>query len=79
MSFEMEVLPEIMFATCAAMRNCDSKYFGRNVYSPATGKMCKTLLAVRKSRISFFNSRRTAFGKSFKLGCLSVAEGSTDF
>lgn len=57
-------LPDIMFAAWAASLNCDSKYFGRNVYTPAIGRMCRTLLAVRNIRMSFFSSRFTAFGKS---------------
>ena len=65
-----QTLPEIILATWAAILNCDSKYFGRKVYSPATGRMWRTLLAVRKRRMSFFNKRRTAFGKSLRLGFL---------
>lgn len=53
-----------MLAWWAGSRNWVSRYLGKNVYSPAMGRMCKTLLAVRNMRISFFSNRLTAFGKS---------------
>jgi hypothetical protein len=38
------------------------------VYSPAIGKICRTVLAVRNIRISFFKSRLIVLGKSFSIG-----------
>lgn len=53
-----------MFADGVGNRNCDSRYFGKNVYKPAIGNMCSTLLAVLNIKISFFNNLLTVFGKS---------------
>ena len=58
--------PDIIFAEGVGRRNCDSKYFGRNVYNPAIGRICNTLLAVLNISISFFNNLFTVFGKSEK-------------
>lgn len=58
--------PDIILAEGVGSLNWDSKYFGKKVYSPAIGRMCKTLLAVLNMRMSFFNKRFTVFGKSEK-------------
>lgn len=55
-----------MLADGVGNLNWDSRYFGRKVYNPAIGKMCRTLLAVLNMRMSFFNKRFTVFGKSIK-------------
>lgn len=57
-------IPVIKFASWAGKWNCDSKYFGKNVYRPAIGSKCNTEDAVRNMRISFFKCRLIVFGKS---------------
>lgn len=64
----MPPIPEIKAASCVANLNCDSRYFGKKVYSPAIGSKCSTDDAVRNIKISFFNCRFMAFGKSLNFG-----------
>lgn len=53
-----------MFADGVGNLNWVSRYLGKNVYSPAIGKMWRTLLAVLNMSMSFFSRRLTVLGKS---------------
>lgn len=47
--------PEIKLASWAGKWNWDSRYFGRNVYRPASGSKCRTEDAVRNIKMSLLS------------------------
>lgn len=58
--------PDIRLASWAGKWNWDSRYFGKNVYSPASGSKWSTDDAVRNISMSLLNWRLMVFGKSTK-------------